>query len=75
MIYGISLSIQENEITHYCFKKCGKVIFAALEDKTCGPLTFCRQDTCLYERDHSPTVGDVEGEPICLRALMPILEV
>lgn len=80
-IYAITERFNSEEITAYCLGKCGHGIMAVIAghpDEFWGQLTGemmpCRRDDCPYEKGRTEVFGRVEGEPICIRALVPIGE-
>jgi len=70
-IYAVCHSLQEKEITEYCFKKCGKIIVGGLDfnDMAWCP---CRTEKCPH-LERQVTAGDIPfdwgDEELVLRKL------
>ena len=65
--------LQEKEIKHYCFEKCGKIIIGAMHDDQFS-YGFCNVRECPYEDKLAENYGfdDENNCKLHLRKLKPI---
>ena len=68
-------ALQEEEIKHYCFDQCKKVIFGFLDVEDIGGVSHCYIDDCPYlEAQLDEPFGELNGRNVYLRKLRPIVE-
>ncbi len=55
-------AIQEDEIKHWCFDNCGKVIFGLLMDDELGGLSHCYETECPHlDKEMDEPFGTIPG--------------
>ena len=68
-------AIQEDEIKHWCFDNCGKVIFSLLIDDELGGLSHCWESDCPHlDKEMDEPFGEVQGNNAYMRKLKDLPE-
>ena len=65
--------LQKDEINHYCFGECKKVIFGLLMDDELGGLSHCLEANCPFlDQEMNEPFGEIDGYDVYLRKLKDI---
>lgn len=73
MLYAVSPSQQEQEVTEFCFGSCGKIRLAGIVMPYLGGVFPCREENCQHEVAHTEVMGKAFDEDVCVRKLQPFL--
>lgn len=70
-IFGLHVGLQEAEIKHWCFGRCGDILMGVLVDEEMGELAPCKTELCPHEEGRVE-VGTVADGVVWVRKLVSV---
>jgi len=72
MLYAVVFEFQKEQIDAWCWGSCGGGLAGAVDLGEYGGAVCCRRASCPHlDRQMDEPMGDVQGELVTLRKLLP----